>query len=137
MDTNNNLHSFCYWHYNYVLRIGNMILCFRVARKGFLSTIFLVINVHQWNETDLDTCINVHFFLFWALQSCSPHWETWYLCFGFVRQAFFLTIFLIIKGHLWNETNLDTYNNLHSICYYHYNHVLLIAKHSVNGLDLQ
>ena len=33
--------------------------------------------------------------------------------------------------------NLDTHNNLHSFCYGHYNHVLLIGIHDIDALDLQ
>ena len=35
---------------------------FGFERKGFLSTIFLVINVHPWNKRNLDTYYNLHSF---------------------------------------------------------------------------
>ena len=100
------------------------------------------------------------FFLLWALQSCFPHWYTRSWCFGFVRKAFpstifciinvhpwnetirfarkaFLsTIFFVINVHLWNETSLDTHNNHHSFCYWHCDHVLHIAIHNLDALDL-
>ena len=68
----------------------------------------------------------------WALQKCSPHW-----CFGFARKASLSTIFLIIKIHLLNKTNLDAHNNLYSFCFRHYNHVLLIGIYNIDALDLQ
>ena len=141
MDTYNNPHSFHYGHYTHVLHVGihnidafdfqeklflppfyiklmfiremsqTWILvtifilllwalqssspywdtrywCFRFARKAFLSTIFPIINVHPWNQSNLDTHNNLHFFLLWVLQSCSVHWDTRYWCFGFVRKVF-------------------------------------------------
>ena len=58
------------------------------------------------------------------------------LMFRLARKAFLSAIFLMIKVHLSNKTNLDTDNNLHSFCYGHYNHVLLIGIHNINALDL-
>ena len=101
--------------------------CFRSTRKAFLSTILLVINVVPWNESNLDTHNNLHFFLLWALQSCSPYWDTWYWCFGVARKAFLFTVFLIINVHPRNKSNLDAHNNLHCFCYGHYNHVPLLG----------
>ena len=53
------------------------------------------------------------------------------------KKSLFSTIFLIIKVHLWNETNIDTHNNLHSFFYGHYNYVLFIGIHDIDALDLQ
>ena len=50
------------------------------------------------------------------------------------KKAFLSTIFLVTKVHLWSDTNLDTYNNLHSFCYRHNNHVLLIRIHDIDAL---
>ena len=75
--------------------------------------------------------------MLWTRQLCSPHWDTWYWCSGFARKASLSTIFLIIKIHQSNETNLDTHNNLYSFCYGHYNHLLLIRIHDIDALDLQ
>ena len=75
--------------------------------------------------------------MLWALQSRSPHWDTRYWCFGFVRKVFLSTIFLIIIVYPWNETKLDTRNNLYSLSYWYYNHVLLIGTHNINALHLQ
>ena len=89
---------------------------FGFARKAFLSTIFLIIKLHPWNKSNLDSHNNLHSFCDWALQSCSPHWDTWNWCFPFARKAFHSTIFHIIKVHSWNVSNLDSRNNLHSLC---------------------
>ena len=75
--------------------------------------------------------------MLWALQSCSPHCETWYWCFRLARKAFHSTIFPIINVHLWNETNLDTHYYLHSFRYGHCDHVLQIGEHDIDALDLQ
>ena len=53
------------------------------------------------------------------------------------KKSFLSTIFLVINVHPWYETNLDTPNNLHSICYGHYNHIPLIGIHDIDVLDLQ
>ena len=53
------------------------------------------------------------------------------------RKAFLFTIVLIIKVYSWNEINMDTHNNLHSFCYWNYNHVLLIGVHDIDTMDLQ
>ena len=87
---------------------------FGFVANAFLSFIFLIIKVYSWNETNMDTHNNLYSFCYWALQSCSPHWDTRYWAFRFARKAFFSTIFLIINVHPWNETNLDARNNLHS-----------------------
>ena len=88
--------------------------CFGFARKAFLSTIFLIIKVHPWNDSNLDSHNNLYSFSDSAQQSCSPRWNTRYWCFGFARKAFLSAIFPIIKVHLWKELNLDSHNNLHS-----------------------
>ena len=109
---------------------------FGFARKAFLSTIFLVINVHPWNETNLDTQNNIHFFVIGTLIMFSTlAFIIW--CFGFARKAFLSNAFLVIQVYLWNEANLGAHNNLHSFCYWHYNHVCLIEIHDIYALDLQ
>ena len=75
--------------------------------------------------------------MLWALQSCSPHCDTLYWCFGFAIKAFLSAIFLIINVRSWNKSNLDTHNNLHSCCYGHYNHVLPFGMHDIGALYLQ
>ena len=70
-------------------------------------------------------------------QSCSPHWDTRSWCFVFACKAFLSTIFLVINAHMWNRTNFNTSNNLHSYCYGHNNHVLHIRIHDIEALDLQ
>ena len=65
LDTAKNLYSFCYsalqscsphWHTRY--------WCFGFARKAFISTIFLEINIHLWNETNTDALIISILFVF-------------------------------------------------------------------------
>ena len=75
--------------------------------------------------------------MLWGLQSCSPHWDTSYWCFGFERKSFLSTIFLIINVHPWNETNLDAHNNQCSFHFWHYNHILCTGMHDIDSLDLQ
>ena len=120
-----------------VSSLGYTIWCFLFVRKAFLSTIFLIIKVHSWHESNLDSYKNLNFSCDWALQSCSPNWDAWDWCFGFVSIAFLSTIFLIIKVQLWNESDLDFHNNLHTFCYGHYNHVHLIRIHNINDLIWQ
>ena len=72
-----------------------------------------------------------------ALQSYSPYWDTWYWCFGFAKKVFLPIIFRIINVNLWNKVNLDTHNNIHSFCSWHYNHVLHIRILDIDASDLQ
>ena len=134
--TLNNFHSFLYGHYDHILLIEiHDIDAFGFARKAFLSTVFLIINVYSWNETNLNTRNNLYFF-------CYGHNNHVFLIgihdidtFGFAGKALVSTIFLIINVHPWNETNLDTHYNRHSFFYRHYSHVLHIGIHDINALD--
>ena len=45
--------------------LGYMILMAWICKKSFLSTIFPIIKVHPWNETNLDTHHNLHSFCYW------------------------------------------------------------------------
>ena len=83
-----------------------------MATKSFVSINFLIINVHPWNKSNLDSYNNLHSFCDWAPQSSSPHWDTRCWCFDLAKESFLSIIFLIIKIHSWNETNMDTRNNL-------------------------
>ena len=135
LDSHNNLRFYCgcapqscppYWDTRY--------WCFGFAKNVFLSTIFLIIKVHPWNEINMDTHNTLHSFYCWALQLYSPHWDTWYWCFDLAEKAFFSTIFFKIKVHMWSETNLDFHNNLHSFCDWHYNHSFHIMIHDIKAL---
>ena len=53
------------------------------------------------------------------------------------KKSFRFHHFLIIKVYLWNKTNMDTHNILHSFFYLHYNHVLHIGIHDIKALNLQ
>ena len=110
--------------------------CFGFSRKAFLSTIFLTIKVHSWNETKLDTRNNRHSFCY-GHAIMLPHWDTRSWCLGFASKALLSTIFLIINAHPWKDTKLDTLNILHSFSYGNYNHVRHIGIHDLDALDLE
>ena len=64
-DTCNNLHFFCYGHYNHVLHIANTrYWCFGFVGKAFRSTIFPIINYYPWDETNLDSRNNPYCFCY-------------------------------------------------------------------------
>ena len=69
-----------------------------------------------------------------AIRSCSSHWDIRYYCLGFARKAFLSTIYIVNNVHLWNGTNFDTCNNLHSFCYGHNNHVLYIGIQDIDWI---
>ena len=116
LDACNNLHSFCYGHYNHVhlIRIHEIDVLDLQENLFFPPFSLLLKFIHGMRQTWILIIISI--FLLWALQTCSPHWDTQYWCFGFARKASLPTIFLIIKVYLWNETNMDTHNNHHSFC---------------------
>ena len=66
LDAHNIPHSFCYGHYNHVLSsLGYVIFMLWICKKSFFfSTIFLKINVHPWNEINLDIRNNLHCFCY-------------------------------------------------------------------------
>ena len=97
--------------------LGYTILMLYTCKKAFLSMIFLKIKVCPSNVSNLDSHNKLQSFYDWALQSCSLYYDTWYWCFGFARKAFHSTVFLVINVYPWNERNLDTHYNLHSIRY--------------------
>ena len=113
--------------------LGCTILMVWICKKSFFCTIFHIINVLPWNESDLDTYNNLHSF-------CYGHYNH-ALLIGIhdidLQEKLFSLIFHIIKVHPWNESNLDTRKNLYSFRYGHYNHVLLTRIHDINALDLQ
>ena len=119
-----------YWHFD-------------LARKAFLSTIFLIIKVHSWNEANLVMEINLHkhlfpsilFFIGIIIMFSTLVYAV--LKLWICKKAFLFTIFPIINVHPWNEIILDTRNNLHSFCYAHHNYVFLIEIHDIDALDLQ
>ena len=111
--------------------------CFGFARKAFLFPIFLIINVHPCNETNLETHYNLHYFQYGHYNHFLHVGIHDIDALGFARKAFLSTIYLIINVNLWNESNIDTHYNLHSFCYRHYNHVFRIRIHEINALDLQ
>ena len=117
LDTRNNLYSFCFGHYNQVL----LIRIHDIDGLVWQEKVYFPPFPYNWNLSikyvNFDSRNNLHSFCYWAQQSCSLHWDTRYWCFGLARKAFLSTIFLIIKVHPWNETNLYTQYNLHSFCY--------------------
>ena len=91
--------------------------CFGLVRKAFVSNIFCIIKVYPWSEINLDAHYNLYSFCYWALQSCSAHWETRNYCFAFARKAFYSNIFTIINVHWRNDTNLHIHYNLYFVRY--------------------
>ena len=119
----------------HLIRICDWCFCF--VGKAFLITIFFLINVHPWNETNLDTRSNLCSF-------CYVHHNHVLLIrihdievLDLLGKAFLCTISYRINVHPRNETNLDTHDNLHSFCYVHYNQVPLIGIHDIDAWDLQ
>ena len=45
--------------------LGYVILMLWICKKSFLSTIFVIIKVHPWNEINLGTHNNLHSFCYW------------------------------------------------------------------------
>ena len=122
LDSHNNPYSFYVWALQSCSPPWDTrYWCFRFVGKAFHSTIFLIIENHLLNVPNLDSYNNLHSFCDCILHSCSPLWDIRYWCFGFARKAFYSTIFFIIKVHLWNVANLDSYNNLPSLCDWQYN----------------
>ena len=110
--------------------------CCGFAGKALLSIIVWIIKVHLWNGTNLASLNNLHSF-------CYGHCNH-VLINGIhdidaldLQEMLFSTIFLKIKVHSWNETNLDSRNNLYSFCYWHCNHVPHIWLRGLDALDLQ
>ena len=75
--------------------------------------------------------------MLWVFQSCSSYWDTWYWCFVFERKVFLSIIFLIIKVHSRNETNMATIITFIPFVIGHYNHVHLIGIKDIDAFNLQ
>ena len=111
--------------------------CFGLARKAFHSTIFLIINVYSRNEANFDARDSFHSLYYRRYNHVLLITTQDIDALDFPRKVFPSTIFLIINVYPWNETNLATRNNRHSLCYRHHNHVLLMGINDINALDLQ
>ena len=79
---------------------GYTILMLWLSKKSYSFHRFHYNQSSLWNETNLDTYYNLHSFCYWALQSCSPYWDTGYWCFDLARKSFLSIIVLIIKVRL-------------------------------------
>ena len=100
-------------HYNDVLLIGiHNIDALVFARKAFLFTILLRLNVYLSNKTDVDSYNNLcsfkikyynHVHLIGIHDTNALVWQ---------EKAFLFTILLRIKVYPSNETNLDSHNNI-------------------------
>ena len=90
MDSHNNMHSFHVWALQSCFAYWDTWYWWLYfGRKTFCSTIFLIVEVHLWYVSNLDTHNNIYSFCYWHDNHCSPHWDTQYGCFGFARKAFF------------------------------------------------
>ena len=58
--------------------LGYIILMLWLGKKGFLSTIFLIIKFSPSNESNMHSHNNLHSFCNQVLQSCSLHQDTQY-----------------------------------------------------------
>ena len=117
--------------------LGCMILMLCVCKKSFSFCHFPCNYYSSMKWDKLGCSLQSLFFSLWALQSCSPHWDTRSWCFRFARKGFLSTIFIIINVHPWNESNMDARNYLYSFHYGHYNHILPIVMHDINAFGLQ
>ena len=88
---------------------------------------------HEMGQTFILVIISILFVMGTAIMFLLLGYTILMLC--ICKKAFHSTIFLIMKVHPWNERNLDTYNELHSFCYWHYNHVPHIRIHDIDALD--
>ena len=136
LDTHINLYSFCYWHNNHVLHFGLHDIDLWICKKSILSTIVLIIKfIHEMRQTWIPITISILLVIgiaiMFSIMGCTI------LMLWIWRKSFLSTIFPIIKVLPWNETNLDTHNNLQSFSYWHDNHVLLIGIYDTDALDLQ
>ena len=64
LDSRNNLYFFVIGHFTFS-SLGTRYWCFSLARKAFLSTIFLIIKVYPSNKINLDSRNNLHSFCYW------------------------------------------------------------------------
>ena len=138
MDTHNNLYSFCYWALQSISSYWyTRYWCFGFARKAFLSIIFLVIKIHLWNQTNMDTCNNCYSFCYWALQSCSSHWDTRYWCFGLAIKAFSPPF--SVQSKFICQMRQTWILKIIFILFVvgHYNHFILIVVHNIDALVWQ
>ena len=65
LDPRNNLHSFCYWHYNYVLLIGNLGIYALDLQEKLLSPSFAKLRKFIWQmrQTWILVIIFILFFI--------------------------------------------------------------------------
>ena len=114
-----------------------IILMLSICKKYFISTIFLRIKVHPWNETNLDTYDNLNSFSYWHYNHVLHIWVR-YIDALDLKEKFSFRHFpcdqsLPVK---WDKLGYS-HTNLHSFCYWHNNHVLPIRIHDIDALDLR
>ena len=76
--------------------------CFGLAKKAFLSLNFHIINIHSWNEINLDTRSNLHFIIMGTIIMFSSLGYT-ILMLWMCKKSFSCIIVLIINVHSRNE----------------------------------
>ena len=124
-------------HYNHVHLIGIHDIGALIWQEMlFFPPVSLLLKfIHEIRQTWMLIIISVLFVIGATIMFSSLGYTM--LMLWICKKNFSFSIFLIIKAHPWNETNIDTRNNLHSICHGHYNHVLFIRIHDLDALDLQ
>ena len=124
-------------HCNHVLLIGVYDIDASIRQEKFFFWPFFVESklIRQMRQTWILIIISI--FYDRALQSSSSHQDSQYQCFGLTRKALLSIIFLTIKVHPSNETNLDPV--IISIFFGngHCNHVLFNRIHDICALVWQ
>ena len=118
LDARNKLNSFCYGHYNHVLVIGlHDIDALDLQEKPFVPPFSLQSKfIRGIRQTWIPIINSIFFLIGTTIMSSSLGCTILMLWICKKKKAFFSFIFLIIKVHRGNESNLDTRNNLISFC---------------------
>ena len=61
-DSYNNLYSFLWLGTTIMFSTLEYMILIGFVRNAFLSTIFFIVKVHPWNESNFDSHSNLHFF---------------------------------------------------------------------------
>ena len=136
MDTHNNPILFVMGTIIMFFSLGYMILMLWICKKSFSFTILLIINVQSWNEKIwIPITISVLFVIGIIIMFFSLGYTI--LMLWICKKSISFHHFPYNSCSFVEWENLDTRNNLHSFCYGHCNHVLLLRIHDIDALDLQ